>query len=87
MRKLGVLSNLYRGKLLIVKPLVKDVLSSYGTYVYDKNLNKVGTVVDIIGNVNDPRIVVKPDRVDVVNDLPLFSTLYFSKPRRRTIRK
>lgn len=83
MRKLGVLNNVFHGKLLIVKPFVKDVLSTYGAYVYDSNSNKIGVVVDIIGNVNDPRVIVKPDKDDVVGNLQLFSILYFDKPRRR----
>ncbi|MEM0355586.1 MAG: hypothetical protein QXT88_03190 [Desulfurococcaceae archaeon] len=85
MRKLGILLSVYKNRLIIVKPLVKNVLETYGCEVFDNSMNKIGYVVDIIGNVNNPYIIVKPLSTDLMYIVEQGSTLFFA--RRRTRKK
>ncbi|MEM0003988.1 MAG: RNA-binding protein [Desulfurococcaceae archaeon] len=59
MRLLGITDIYSRGGYLIVKPYVNQVLRCVGAIVHDSVGRKVGVVVDVIGRVNDPRLVVK----------------------------
>lgn len=59
MRLLGVVETYTKDGYLIVKPYIKDVLRTVRHEALDSSGRKIGVVVDVIGRVDDPRIVVK----------------------------
>lgn len=59
MRLLGTAETHTRDGYLVVKPHVKDVLRTMYCDVVDSSGRKVGIIIDVIGRVDDPRIVVK----------------------------
>ncbi|MEM4718164.1 MAG: RNA-binding protein [Desulfurococcaceae archaeon] len=61
MRLLGIAENWIKDGYLLVKPSIGRPLSLLGAIIHDSNGHRIGRVVDIIGRVNDPRIVVKLD--------------------------
>lgn len=61
MRLLGIAENWIKDGYLLVKPSVTEPLSYLGALVHDSHGHKIGRVVDIIGRVDDPRIIVKLD--------------------------
>lgn len=65
MRILGIVEVATRDGYLVVKPLTRRVLRHVSKVVHDSNGRRVGVVVDIIGRVDDPRIVVKLDHRDL----------------------
>lgn len=44
---------------LIAKPYSKDVVKTVGLNVYDVLGRRVGIIVDVIGRVDNPRLVIK----------------------------
>lgn len=84
MKLLGITEIWTKNGYLIVKPYVRDVLKYVGATVYDSSGRRVGIVTDIIGRVDNPRIITKLDHRDL-GEL-LFSRkerLYVSLPRER----
>lgn len=83
-RFLGFVEHSVKDGYLIIKPYMSDVLRVVGLVVFDSSSRRVGRVVDVIGKVSDPRIVVKLDNPDLG---PLLSSrrerLYYI-PRRRS---
>ena len=61
MKKLGFVYIISRRKRLIVKT---NFIPKLGIEVYDKNKNKVGIVIDVLGPVKQPFIAVKPYNKD-----------------------
>lgn len=59
MNKLGMVETSTRDGFLIVKPSTRDVLKLVNSSVYDENNRRIGRIVDVIGRVDDPRVVVK----------------------------
>ncbi|MEM3345892.1 MAG: RNA-binding protein [Desulfurococcaceae archaeon] len=59
MRLLGIVETFTKDGYLIVKPHVKSVLETMYRDVFDSSGRKLGTVIDVIGRVDNPRIVVK----------------------------
>lgn len=59
MRLLGVAETYTRDGYLVVKPHVKNVSRIVYSNVVDSSGRRVGVVIDVIGRVDDPRIVVK----------------------------
>lgn len=83
MRRLGTVVSIYKNKLVVVKPAVKNVLETYGSEVFDSSMTRIGFVIDIIGNVNNPYVIVKPTSSDLTYVVEQGSTLFFSRTRRR----
>lgn len=87
MRLLGTTETYTKDGYLVIKPHVKDVLRCVGGIVYDSNGRRVGVAVDVIGRVDDPRIVVKLDHRDL-GELLLArkERLYYTTPTRKKSR-
>lgn len=84
MKLLGITEIWTKNGYLIVKPYVKDVLKYVGAVVYDSSGRRIGVVTDVIGRVDNPRIVTRLDHRDL-GEL-LFSRkerIYVSLSRRR----
>ena len=84
MRLLGIAENYTRDGYLVVKPYVKNPLRLMYLDVLDSAGRIIGRIIDIIGKVEDPRIIVKL----VDRDLGEFLTsrrerLYYTVTRRR----
>jgi len=86
LKKLGNVYLKTRSKLLIVKPLLKsfDKLESIvGAEVYSSDLKRIGSVIDIIGKISNPYIVVKPISPEVIDQLDTGSVVYFRISKKR----
>ena len=84
MRLLGVPETHTRSGYLVVKPYVKNVLECLGSTVFDSIGRRVGVVTDVIGRVDDPRVVVRLDNRDLGELLVTKQErLYFVKKTRR----
>jgi RNA-binding protein len=59
LRLLGFPETWTKDGLLVVKPYVKNVLGCLGSIVLSDSGIKIGVVTDVIGRVDDPRLVVK----------------------------
>lgn len=59
MNKLGIVEASTRDGFIVVKPVSRDVLKLVNSSVYDDNYRRIGRVVDVIGRVDDPRVIVK----------------------------
>jgi len=84
LRLLGVPETHTRSGYLVVKPYVKNVLECLGSTVFDSIGRRVGVVTDVIGRVDDPRVVVRLDNRDLGELLVTKQErLYFVKKTRR----
>lgn len=61
MRRLGVVDVVSEKNFVIVKSFVKGdaLLSALNSSVYSSDFKRIGKVVDIIGSVEEPKVVVK----------------------------
>jgi RNA-binding protein len=83
-RLLGIPETYSKKGYVIVKPLVKNVLECLGSLVFNDSGRRVGVVTDIIGRVDDPRVVVKLDDRDLGEFLvSRRERLYFTKKAKR----
>ncbi|OYT39242.1 MAG: RNA-binding protein [Desulfurococcales archaeon ex4484_58] len=87
MKKLGTIHNKTRDSLLIVKSLVRESSRIIGALVYDRDMKRIGRVVDVIGRVDSPYIVVKPDDPEYIKDLEINTLLYYYIIKRKTGKK
>ncbi|WP_440059873.1 H/ACA ribonucleoprotein complex subunit GAR1 [Thermogladius sp. 4427co] len=65
MKKLGIIEVIGREGFLVIKPSIGVREDLIGSRVYDSNLRRLGKIVDIIGRVEDPRIIVKLESKDL----------------------
>ncbi|MEM4481827.1 MAG: RNA-binding protein [Desulfurococcaceae archaeon] len=56
---LGITESYTHEGFLIVKPYIKDVLNFIGLSVENGGGHSIGVVVDVIGRIDDPRLVVR----------------------------
>ncbi len=80
MKKLGVALHISRSGNIIVKSNLRD-LPPLGARVFDKDMKRLGVIVDVIGPVSSPYIVVRPESSDVKLVFEP-GTVYFTPPRR-----
>lgn len=66
MRRLGEYIHSTKEGLIIVKTVLKDPRKIVGSIVYDKDMRRVGRIVDVIGRVDSPYVVVKPETKDIL---------------------
>lgn len=59
MRLLGFPETYTKDGLLVVKPHTKNVLECLGSIVLDSSGRKIGVVTDVIGRVDNPRVIVR----------------------------
>ena len=83
MKKLGFLYGKTRDGLLIVKTIIKNPVKVVGAIVYDRDMNRIGAVVDVFGKVDEPYLVVKPENPELIEELEVDSPLYYFIPRRK----
>ncbi len=87
MKKLGILYNRSREGLLLIKTKIKNPEKLVGAIVYSEDMKRVGRITDIIGRVDEPYIVVKPESLEFAELLEKNSILYYYIPRRRGKRR
>lgn len=87
MRRLGVIDVVSEKGFVIVRSFIKGdaLLSALNSTVYDSDFKKIGRVVDIIGNVEEPRVVVKLEAEGAKPEAG--QVVYYYKPEGRAPRK
>jgi len=80
MRRLGTALHISRSGNIIVKSSLRDP-PPLGSRVFDKNMRRLGIVVDVIGPVEAPYVVVRPESSEVKIVFEP-GTVYFAPPRR-----
>ncbi len=76
MRRLGTIVSKTKAGLIVVKSQLKDPRRIVGAIVYDKYMKRIGKIVDVMGPVDSPYVVVKPDSKEIV-DLIESGYLYY----------
>ncbi len=92
MKKLGYIISKTKDGLIIAKSKIKDPRKLVGHIAYDKDLKRIGKIVDVIGRVDQPFIVIKPESKDVIEYIETGPVYYYMEKRtkrfmRRKIRK
>ncbi len=88
MKKLGELLHKTNTGLLIVRSSHRDPRRLVGAIVYDRDMRRIGRIVDVIGPTESPYIVVKPESreiADLVEPGPVY--FYLEKKPTRGKRK
>ncbi len=88
MRKLGSIVSRTRTGLIVVKTELKDPRRTVGAIVYDEAMKRIGRIIDVIGPVDSPYVVVKPDSREIVDLIEPGNLYYYieRKTRRRMSR-
>jgi RNA-binding protein len=73
---LGFIEIIGRSGILIVKPSVEVRGELIGSLVYDSNLRRLGKIVDVIGRVDDPRVVVKLESKELASTIRDYNVYY-----------
>lgn len=55
-----------KGGLIILRSLAKKPEQTLNAIVVDRSMNRIGVIVDVIGPVGSPFIVVKPSSTEVI---------------------
>ncbi len=80
--KLGTVLHATRNGYIVVVPEDPKKLPRLGLPVYDKDLRiKYGSILDVIGPVEKPLIVVKPASKEVLESIKPGEELYYVPPR------
>ncbi len=83
MKRLGTVMHMTRNGYIVARLELDEAekLPPLNVPVYDRDLNKIGTLLDIIGPVKNPYVVVKP----VNKEIKVYEgdTLYYKMPRPR----
>ncbi len=87
-RKLGEVLHATRNGYIVVKPEDPKNLPQLGLPVYDRELRtKYGTILDVIGPVDNPLIVVKPENRELLKQVRPGEELYYIPPRPKKPKK
>lgn len=86
MRKLGNILIKTKNKLIVVKSTINNPERIIGTEVYSSELKKIGYIIDVIGRTGNPYIVVKPESLNIIDQLGFDTVLYYHE-RRKPVRK
>ena len=87
MRRLGTVLHVTRNGYIVVALEDKDHIPSLNVNVYDERRRKLGTLLDIIGPVEEPYAVVKPSDKSILNEVARGAVLYYEEPRPRRRRR
>lgn len=90
MKRLGVIEVKTKDGLIIVKSDLRDPRKLVGSIVYDKDLRRLGKIVDVIGKTDSPYVVVKPETkevVDFVEEGPVYYYVERKPFRKRGVKK
>jgi len=80
LKSFGLLGSVYtitRNKLIIVKIGKPEAIPAIGSKVLDASGIEIGRIVDVIGPVNDPFAVVKPNSYSVLSTIKQSTTLFY----------
>ena len=86
MKKLGVAITKTKDGLLIVKAGVRDPRKLVGSLTYDKNMTRIGKIVDVIGRVDEPYVVIKPESREVLDIVELGLVYYYVERRKKVFK-
>lgn len=88
MRLLGEVLHVTKGGLIILKSLTKKPEQILNAIVVDRSMNKIGVIIDVIGPVESPFIVVKPSSAEVIKLIEGLGKpiLYYIRKTRRRAR-
>ncbi len=81
MKKLGYIISKTNDGLIIAKSKIKDPRRLVGHIAYDKDLKRIGKIVDVIGRVDKPFIVIKPESKDVIEYIETGPVYYYMEKR------
>jgi len=84
MKKLGELKHTTKTGLIVVKAFVKDPRSIVGAIAYDKDMRRIGKIVDVIGNVESPYVIIKPETKDILDLLEPGPVYYYVERKKRS---
>ncbi len=82
MRRLGNIRSVTRDGVLVVKPVELpsgDYRGLVGAIVYDSSSRRIGRIVDLIGRVESPYVVVRAESRAVLDEIE--EPLYYYKPK------
>ena len=83
--------HITRNGYIVVALEDKDRIPSLNTNVYDERRRKLGTLLDIIGPIEEPYAIVKPSDKSMLKEVVRGTVLYYEEPRprkrRRPVRK
>lgn len=83
LRFLGLAETYTKEGYLLIKPHVKNVLRYIGAVVHNSTGRNIGVIVDIIGRVEDPRLVVRLEHRDLGEILATRKErIYYTFPRK-----
>ncbi len=82
LKPLGKVHAIVQTGHIIVKPLDADIVNELklGYIVVDMVKKRIGKVSDVIGNVKNPFIVVKPENKDLARSVSIDELLYVDIP-------
>ena len=83
MKKLGYIISKTKDGLIIAKSMIKDPRRLVGHIAYDKDLKRIGKIVDVIGRVDQPFVVIKPESKDVIEFIETGPVYYYVEKRTR----
>ncbi len=86
MRRLGKVYNKTSDGLLVVESELKDPRRLVGSFIYDEELRKIGKIIDIIGRVDSPYIIIKPIKKEFVDKITLGASIYYRISRKQSRR-
>ncbi len=81
MKKLGYIISKTRDGLIIARSMIKDPRRLVGHIAYDKDLKRIGKIVDVIGRVDQPFVVIKPESKDVIEFIGTGPVYYYVEKR------
>ncbi|NPA98118.1 MAG: RNA-binding protein [Crenarchaeota archaeon] len=89
MKKLGYIVNKTKDGLIIARSIIRDPRRLVGHTAYDKDLRRIGKIVDVIGRIDAPFVVIKPESKEVVEFVDTGPVYYYveRRPRRFLRRK
>lgn len=85
MKKLGSVVAVTKDGYVVVRPSIAVDQNIIGSFVFDSNMRRLGKIVDLIGRVADPRVVVKLESRDLAASIkePMLYFVAPTKPARR----
>ncbi len=87
MKKLGYIISKTKEGLIIAKSTIKDPRRLVGHIAYDKDLKRIGKIIDVIGRVDQPFIVIKPESKDVIEFIETGPVYYYVEKRTRRFQR
>lgn len=79
MKRLGDIEVKTKDGLIIVKSVLRDPRKLVGSIVYDKDLRRLGKIVDVIGKTDSPYVVVKPEAMEIVDFVEEGPVYYYAE--------